>query len=64
MDFEDDILDIEGFAFGSAPSPYPMKLFVPRIAGGVQSFVFVAPRTNELIDNNGGFMITYPSNYM
>ena len=32
MDFNDDILDIEGYAFANLPSPYPMKLFVPRTA--------------------------------
>jgi hypothetical protein len=32
MDFEDDIIDIEGYALGNLPFPnYPQKLFVPRI---------------------------------
>jgi hypothetical protein len=32
MDFEDDILDIEGYALGNLPFPnYPQKLFVPRL---------------------------------
>ena len=63
MDFEDDILDIEGYALGNLPfSNYPQKLFVPRLGNAsstIQTFVFVSPRSNAVIDQNGGFFVTY-----
>lgn len=30
MDFEDKIIDIEGYAINMTVSPYPMKVFVTR----------------------------------
>lgn len=30
MGFDDDIIDIEGYSLDKIPSPYPVKLFVPR----------------------------------
>lgn len=59
MDFDDDILDIEGFDFSVGLSPYPMKAFVPRVSSNTLSYVFIAPRTNDLIDRKGGMQITY-----
>ncbi len=54
MDFEDDILDIEGYALNTLPfANYPQKLFVPRIGNAsstLQSFVFISPRSNAAID--------------
>ncbi|CDW88139.1 neurohypophysial n-terminal domain containing protein [Stylonychia lemnae] len=59
MDFNDQIIDIESASFNNLPSPYPQKILVPRTIETTQSFVFVAPRTNDPIDIKGGFMITY-----
>lgn len=52
MDFDTDILDIEAYdySYAGAVNPYPMKVFVPRITSKTLSYVFVAPRTNEIID--------------
>ncbi len=55
MDFDNDILDIEAYDYSTGLSPYPMKAFVPRITSNRLSYVFIAPRTNEVIDRNGGF---------
>jgi hypothetical protein len=61
--FEDDILDIEGYALGNLPfSNYPQKLFVPRLGNAsstLQSMVFISPRSNADIDQNGGYYLTY-----
>lgn len=63
MDFEDDILDIEGYDLGDIPfTNYPQKLFVPRLGNAsstLQTFVFISPRSNADIDQNGGFYVTY-----
>jgi len=63
MDFEDDILDIEGYALGNLPfTNYPQKLFVPKMGKAsqmLQAFVFISPRSNAAIDQNGGFFSTY-----
>jgi len=54
MDFDDDILDIEGYDLDTLKFPnYPQKLFVPRLGNAsstLQSFVFVSPRSNADID--------------
>jgi len=59
MDFDDDILDIEGFSLNNLPSPYPKKLIVARKNPHLLTFVLVAPRSNMEIDKNGGVFITY-----
>jgi hypothetical protein len=54
MDFEDDILDIEGYAISSMNfTNYPQKLFVPRLGNAsstMQSFVLISPRSNAETD--------------
>ena len=59
MDFADSILDIEGYSINSTVSPYPMKILVPKTSMDFPNFIFVAPRTNDLIDIHGGFFLTY-----
>ena len=60
FDFNDEILDIEGYNITNVTVPYPMKLLVPRNSGLYETFVLVAPRSSE--DLNGGFFITYINN--
>ena len=54
MDFEDDILDIEGYAISKLNfTNYPQKLFVPRLGNAsstMQAFVLVSPRSNAAAD--------------
>jgi hypothetical protein len=63
MDFEDDILDIEGYDLNNIPMVnYPQKLFVPRLGNAsstMQAFVLISPRSNAAVDQNGGFFVTY-----
>ena len=46
MDFSDDILDIEAYAFSQLPSPYPTKLFVTRTNNTNITFMLASPRSN------------------
>ena len=63
MDFEDNILNIEGYDLGTLSfSNYPEKFFVPRLGNSsstMQSFVFISPRSNDPVDQWGGYFVTY-----
>ena len=61
MNFQDEIVNVEGHPLSSQPDPHPTyALVAPKdpITSMYMDFVFIAHRSNEVTDYQGGIFLT------
>ena len=58
LDFNDKILEMEGYAFDEMVDPFPTKFFIARTDDHNQTYVFASHRSNDIVDHKGGIFLT------